>query len=393
MTRAVPGSRGPCTRGASCPGLALPALLCALLLCCLTVPAGAAQEPGPGSLPDPYSAAAQAPARPLVVATRHVPPFAVRGAEGSWSGIAIELWDTIAERLGVAHRYVDMGLPEMLEAVADGRADVAVAALTITAERERRVDFSHPYLTSGLGIAVQQHPRGGAAAVLARLFSGRFLGVLAGLLALLTAIGTLVWLVERRHNAQFQENPARGIGSGLWWSAVTMTTVGYGDKAPVTLLGRGIALVWMFAGIIMISGFTAAITTALTVGELESSIKGVDDLYGARVLTVEGSTSERLLDERGIRHEPLTSLPKALARLADGGADAVVYDAPILRWMIAEQHAGVLRVLPAVVRRQDYGIALPQQSPARERINALLLETIRGEDWQGLVQRYLGQAL
>jgi ABC-type amino acid transport substrate-binding protein len=143
----------------------------------------------------------------------------------------------------------------------------------------------------------------------------------------------------------------------------------------------------------MISGFTAAITTALTVGELESSIKGVDDLYGARVLTVEGSTSERLLDERGIRYEPLTSLPRALARLADGGADAVVYDAPILRWMIAEQHAGVLRVLPAVVRRQDYGIALPQQSPARERINALLLETIRGEDWQGLVQRYLGQAL
>ena len=372
-----------------------------LLLACLAAPAlaqsaaPAAAENGTRMPADAGAAPAAATPRPgpreLVIATRHVPPFAIRGAEGSWTGITIELWDRIAGRLGVPFRYQDMGLAEMLDAVAEGRADAAAAALTITAEREGRVDFSHPYLTSGLGIAVPQRPGGGMAAVLKRLFSGRFLGVLAALLALLTAVGALVWLVERRRNAQFQGAAAKGIGSGLWWSAVTMTTVGYGDKAPVTPLGRGIALVWMFAGIIMISGFTAAMTTALTVGELASPIRGLNDLYDARVLTVRGSTSERFLAEHGVRHEALTSLPKALARLADNGADAVVYDAPILRWMIAEQHAGVLRVLPQVLERQDYGIALPQQSPARERINTLLLEIVASDDWEALVQRYLGK--
>jgi voltage-gated potassium channel Kch len=65
--------------------------------------------------------------------------------------------------------------------------------------------------------------------------------------SLLTVTGALIWLAERRHNEeQFRRDPAAGIGNGIWWSAVTMTTVGYGDKAPVTLAGRVIALVWMF---------------------------------------------------------------------------------------------------------------------------------------------------
>lgn len=112
--------------------------------------------------------------------------------------------------------------------------------------------------------------------MLARLISPAFLTVVAGLLALLIAIGVLIWLAERRTNAQFRQKPLFGIGAGLWWSAVTMTTVGYGDKAPTTGLGRVIALVWMFAGLIVISTFTVAITTNLTVNKLDASIYGVD---------------------------------------------------------------------------------------------------------------------
>jgi CubicO group peptidase (beta-lactamase class C family) len=47
-----------------------------------------------------------------------------------------------------------------------------------------------------------------------------------------------------------------GIGIGIWWATVTMTTVGYGDKAPMTPGGRIVGLIWMFVGVITISGFT-----------------------------------------------------------------------------------------------------------------------------------------
>jgi voltage-gated potassium channel len=43
--------------------------------------------------------------------------------------------------------------------------------------------------------------------------------------------------------------PIADFPDALWWAASTMTTVGYGDAYPVTLFGRGIAIVLMVGGI------------------------------------------------------------------------------------------------------------------------------------------------
>jgi ABC-type amino acid transport substrate-binding protein len=208
---------------------------------------------------------------------------------------------------------------------------------------------------------------------------------------LLTFIGLLVWLAERRRNPQFQGGPLRGIGSGLWWSAVTMTTVGYGDKAPATLPGRTIAMVWMFTSVIIVSSFTAAIATALTVDQLDKSIAGIDDLYQSQILTLRGSTSEAFLKRNMMRYKVSPSLSEALGAVADGKADALVYDAPILRFLVSSVYPDKLRVLHLVLQRQDYGIALPSGSPLREEVNRVLLEIVRSDEWQTLLDRYLGR--
>jgi polar amino acid transport system substrate-binding protein len=353
--------------------------IAAVLLCLLVSATGLARATTPASADVP-----------LIIATRDVPPFAIREPNGDWSGISIDLWSAIAERLDLDYRLVEVPLARMIDRVSAGEVDAVVAALTITREREERVDFSHPFHSSGLGVAVGQHPEGGFMATMRRLFSGQFLNALAGLLGLLTLIGILIWLAERQRNEQFRGGPARGIGAGLWWSAVTMTTVGYGDKAPVTPVGRTLAMIWMFASVIVISGFTAAIATALTVGELDRGIQDLNDLYGARVVTVAGSTSAGFLKQHRIRHQTLPTLPEALAELVAGRTDAVVYDAPILRYLVRTDHARDLRVLPQELQRQDYGIALPQASPLREPINRALLEIVRSPDWQPGLERYLG---
>lgn len=329
------------------------------------------------------------PAASMIIATRQAPPFAFKGADGQWSGIAIELWNQIAEENGFDFHYRELGLTEMLEATAAGRVDGAVAALTITSDREQLLDFSHSFHASGLAIAVPHRSRH-LLALLGRFISPGFLAVIGALLALLIAVAVLIWLAERRVNSQFQRDPLSGIGAGLWWSAVTMTTVGYGDKAPATLLGRSIGMVWMFAGLIAISTFTAAITTALTVNELDTSINGVDDLRSKRVLALSGSTSDSFLADYGIRHRTVEGLSTALSQLAQGKADAVVHDAPILRFEIAEAYSQQLRVLPFLLRRQQYGIALPPDSELREPANVTLLELIRSDAWDKILDRYLG---
>jgi polar amino acid transport system substrate-binding protein len=279
----------------------------------------------------------------------------------------------------------------LLNDVANGSLDVAVAAISITAEREEMVDFSHPFYTTGLGIAVAYEASGhGWLNVAEQFFSLEFLYVLALLVVVLLAAGFLVWLFERRRNKEmFGGGPAKGIASGFWWSAVTMTTVGYGDKAPQTLGGRIVALVWMFISVIILSSFMAAITSSLTVGELSGRIKGLSDLNRVRVGTVEGSSSAAFLRERNITVVPYESTSRGLDAVASEEIDAFVQDAPILLYLVNTRFNGRLQVLPGTFSRQDYGIALASGSELREALNRDLLNYIQGEGWGRLLDRYL----
>lgn len=340
----------------------------------------------------PVSVRAQAPEdRVLVIGTKEAAPFVVRSPDGSWSGISIELWREIADELELDFRLVERDLEGLIEGVATGELDGAVAALTVTAEREERVDFTHPFYTSGLGIAVPAVQKSGFLMVMERLFSLAFLRVLGALIAVLLLAAVLVWVFERRANPeQFGGPTAKGLGSAFWWSAVTMTTVGYGDKAPKTTGGRTVALIWMFTSVVIISGFTAAIASALTVGQLASPVQGPEDLPRVRVATVGNSTSERYLADRHVMHTAYPDASTALQALADGQVDAVVYDAPILQYRIAQDLKGEARVLPRTFERQDYAIALTEGNPLREPISRILLRKIGEPGWQDLLFRYLG---
>ena len=57
------------------------------------------------------------------------------------------------------------------------------------------------------------------------------------------------------------------FADALWWSFVTITTVGYGDMVPVTLVGRAVAVVLMLGGIAFFSGMTANLASFLIKGK------------------------------------------------------------------------------------------------------------------------------
>ncbi len=328
---------------------------------------------------------------PLVVGTKEAPPFAMKDpATGRWTGLSIELWRQVAGQLGVPYELRETDLPGLLGGLEEGRFDVAAAALTVTAEREARMDFSHPFFTSGLGIAVSRSAHAGLGTLLGNLLSRRLLGVLGALFLLIFAAGLLVWSVERRRNEGFGGPARRGLGNAFWWSAVTMTTVGYGDLAPRTFAGRLVGLVWMFAGVITISSFTAAITSSLTLARLSLPVSGPEDLPRVTVATVPGSTSSAYLEAHGIRSRGFPDLDQALAAVADGDPVAVVYDAPILRYLVKQRYPRV-EVLPQTFDRQDYAFGLPEGSRWREAINRELLADIAASRWRRRVADTLGE--
>ncbi len=325
----------------------------------------------------------------LLVGIKHAPPFVIKQDE-QWGGISVELWRYMADELGLEYRFLEHDLAGLLSGVEKSELDVAVGALTVTAERAARMDFSHPFYTSGLSIAVPAQPGSAWLGVMRGFFTWQFLNVVTALLLLLLVVGILVWLFERKRNQQFGGSPISGVGSGLWWSAVTMTTVGYGDKSPLTAGGRFVALIWMFASIIIISSFTAAITSSLTVGQLATGISGPQDLYNTRTGTVKNSSSEDFLQDHYINYIPFTDANDGLNALTAGEIDAFVYDQPLLLHLAKTGFQGEVEVISATFSRQDYAIALPQHSALKEGIDQQLLAKLESPDWQRLLARYLG---
>jgi ABC-type proline/glycine betaine transport system substrate-binding protein/voltage-gated potassium channel Kch len=331
----------------------------------------------------------------LRVATKRVEPF-VTYHDRKYSGFSIELWEQIAGELDLDYElYGVNSLAKLLDDVERGAADLATAGIGITSERETELDFSHAYFKSGLQIMVRDPNPSLMASLFARirsiLFSRQLVYVTGLFLLMLLVSAHAVWLFERAHNPQFPRGYVRGIGEAFWWAAVTVTTVGYGDKTPRRSLGKAFALVWMFAGYFVFAYFTASVASSFTVRELQGTIAGPDDLFGREVVTVARSPAAEYLDRMGIRADELEGVEGAIERLTAGHAEAVVYDAPVLQHYASHDGRGRVHVVGPVFWEQHYGIALASDSPLRDPINRALLRLMERGEYRQIQQRWFGR--
>ncbi len=333
------------------------------------------------------------PTKKLIVGTKEIAPFVIKNPDGTLSGISIDLWRELATDMNLSYEFREYNLDDLVNALSDGTVDVGIAALSITPAREDKFDFSQPYYLTGLGIAVSANNSGGSTAFLTSLLSLDLLKTVSYLALVLLVVGFLLWLFEHSKNPNhFGGGAIKGIASGFWWSAVTMTTVGYGDKFPITVAGRFIGTLWMFAAIIMISSFTAAITSSLTVNRLQSAINGPEDLAKIKVGTIENSTSEAYLKRNDRNYTSYKTASESLEALSQKQVEAVVYDITTLQYLVNTDFYGSIQVLPNPFEKQNYGIALPLNSPLRKQINRALLQKLSQPNWQGILYRYLGNS-
>ncbi len=359
---------------------------CAGLLCLIaswTIAAGPRDESLPPPRPLP-----PIPNKKLVVGLAVGPPFNIRNADGTWTGISVELWRQIASELGLNFEIRETDLSGYFAGLAEGWLDIAVGPLTITERREEVCDFTQPYYSSSLAVAIRPDRLSVASLHILRAF----VRIVLGLLLVMVVVAALVWLCERKKNPeQFGGKRSAGFGSAVWWSSVTMTGIGYGDITPKTLTGRVIAVSWMLISVVLISTFTASIASILTAERLgrESDIRGLDDLRRIRVGTFANSSTAEYLEENHIDYQAF-SRNDLFAALKAGKIQAVFYDEPFLRNIIRSKFRGQFIVIRLDLETQLYAFALKEGSPLREGINRVLLRKIHEPAWRDLLYQYLG---
>jgi ABC-type amino acid transport substrate-binding protein len=328
--------------------------------------------------------------REILVGTTAAPPVYVKTADGRWEGFGIELWVAVAQRMGVPFQFREYDrLSDLLDALEKGEIDV-FPSMPVEERYESVMDFSQSYLKSGLAIAV---PAEGAESkwlsIAKSLFSKDILEALGLLIVMSVAAGVLVWAFERRRNVEmFGQGKDKGIGQGVWWSMVTMTTVGYGDKAPKTVGGRIVALIWMLVSIVFIASLTANITASVTVSQLRGKVRGFNDLYNARVGSLPRSEGSNYLAKHGIAVIPFESIGEGLQAVAGKKIDAFVLNEMILRNLAKSEFPGQVQVVPGVFDEYFVSMALQQKSPLRKPINKALLKFMHSEGWAELQNRY-----
>ena len=337
-------------------------------------------------------AASAAPGRILKVGIVDIAPFAIAQADGSWSGLGVDLWTEVAARLQLRWEAKEVDQAEVDSLLRSHALDAAIGAVVITAEGERDHDYSQSYLMTGLGIVERSHASLSLLSALELFENTDFLKSAMLFFGSLLFVGLLIAVFERLHDPAASGGPLRsGVAKGMYWAAAAMTTLGDSDTTPKSRYGRAIALVWMFVGVTAIAYFTATISALLTVGSLHKSVRHPSDLYHMTLGSVADSAGTDYLDERHVQHTRFASYDEELAALVDKKVDAVVGPIPVLRHETARKWQGVLNVSPLVLEPIAYAIALPNDSALREPINREILTVIEADAWEAVEARYFGR--
>lgn len=316
---------------------------------------------------------------PIRVGVTAYPPYAIDAEDGAWLGMGVDIWRLIAEREGWAYELIPAGVDEL-----DAGAIDLLLPVVASPNLEDRADLTLPFHTATMGVAAERESR--LLSVVQGFLSWRFLQLVVSLSALLLVVGALIWLVERHRNEEeFNPGVLKGLGDGFWWAGVTLTTIGYGDKSPKTLLGRMVAMLWMLTGLAVSAALTAAVVALAQPGDSGAL---PERFAGETVSVITDTTTARYLNSAGVEIAPRPDMDGILSALQSGDVTRAAAPAPVLRHAIAERGAVDYGVSVTTLDPLLIALAVPEGSDLRERVNRALLDVLSSETGWDVLQRY-----
>ncbi|XP_047167594.1 glutamate receptor 3.3-like [Vigna umbellata] len=281
---------------------------------------------------------------------------------------------------------------KLLNKITIGEFDAVVGDITITTNRTKIVDFTQPYIESGLVVVAPIRKMKSSAWAFLRPFTP-MMWFVTGMFFLV--VGAVVWILERRLNDDFRGPARRQFVTIIWFSFSTLF-FSHREKT-VSTLGRLVLIIWLFVVLILNSSYIASLTSILTVEQLSSSVKGIESLATSdeRIGFLSGSFAENYLTEELNIHRsrlvPLNSPSEYEKALKDGpangGVTAIIDERAYMELFLATRCE--YGIVGQEFTKMGWGFAFPRDSPLAIDMSTAILKLSENGDLQRIHDKWL----
>ncbi|XP_062187010.1 glutamate receptor 3.4-like [Phragmites australis] len=264
---------------------------------------------------------------------------------------------------------------ELVQKVADNYFDAAVGDISIVTNRTRVVDFTQPYVESGLVIVSTVKAKSSNEWAFLKPFTLGMWGVTG---AFFLFVGAVVWILEHRFNPEFRGSPRKQIVTIFWFSFSTMFFAH--RENTVSTLGRFVLIIWLFVVLIINSSYTASLTSILTVQQLSTGIQGLDSLLSSDQpigYQVGSFAKSYMMQELGVPESRLRELAidnyaASLQRgPSNGGVAAIVDELPYVELFLSTNCQ--FRTVGQEFTKSGWGFAFQRDSPLAVDLSTAIL--------------------
>lgn len=325
----------------------------------------------------------------------------VKNPNDLYEGYCVDLIAAVSEQLGgfkytirpikssVYGAKVNGTWTGMIAELVNGKADLAVAPLTITKQREEDIAFTKPFMNSGISIMIKKPEiqKPGVFSFLKPFSIPLWMCIIAGYFC----VSFGMFIVSRFSPAEWRRKCLRvdngvvnkfTLESSLWFTMGALMLQG-SDTCPRSVAGRIIGGTWWFAVLIVISSYTANLAAFLTIDKLLTPIQNADDLAAQTEITYgtleSGSTQSFFKDSKVPTYQKMwaymsTAYPRVFVKTtAEGvrkvremkGKYAFLLESVYNEYFGQREPCDVMQVGPPL-NTKGYGIATPKTSKHQE---------------------------
>eukprot|EP01018_Ginkgo_biloba_P018045 Gb_41412 [translate_table: standard] len=283
---------------------------------------------------------------------------------------------------------------ELVEQVALKNFDAAVGDIAIVTNRSKIVDFTQPYIESGLVVVAPLRESNSNAWAFMQPFTP---GMWCTTGAFFLVVGAVVWILEHRTNPEFRGEPKQQVVTILWF---TFSTLFFSHREnTVSALGRAVLIIWLFVVLIINSSYTASLTSILTVQQLSTTIQGIDGLIASNspIGYQTGSFARNyLIEELSIAQSRLIPLdsPESYAKAlslgpSKGGVAAIVDELPYVQFFLSTQCG--FTIVGQQFTKSGWGFAFPKDSQLAIDMSTAILTLSENGELQRIHDKWLSQ--